>query len=366
MGAPRRDRWAVLDPLFDQALDLPPDRRREFLRSACGGDPELLEELEKLLHAAQMSDDLLAGPVAAFAAPMVAWVSHQRAEPAAPAGLAAGDWVGPYLIEGELGRGGMATVYRAHDPRHDRAVALKVLRTEVAGVLGRERFAREIGIAARLSHPRILPLYESGSFTRDDGTPVIYYTMPCLTGRSVRDRLDALPQLPLGEAVTVAREVASALAHAHAADVVHRDIKPENILLEDDGVRVADFGIARALDQAGGERLTATGFALGTPAYMSPEQGLGGSLDGRADVYALGCVLYEMLAGEPPFTGATAQAILARHVAASVPPLVTVRPEVGRELERIVLRSLAKDPAGRFPSAAAFEAALAGTPMAKA
>jgi serine/threonine-protein kinase len=359
MGGPARDRWAVIQPLFDQALDLVPDRRRDFLRTACNGDPDLLQEVERLLDAAEPADDLLMGPVAAFAAPMVAWVARQRAASAAPAGFAPGDWLGPYLIEGELGHGGMATVYRAHDPRHDRTVALKVLRAEVAGVLGRERFAREIGIAARLSHPRILPLYDSGSFTREDGSPVIYYTMPCLTGRSIRDRLSEVPQLPLGEAVMVARAVASALAHAHAAGVVHRDIKPENILLEDGDVRVADFGIARALDEAGGERLTASGFALGTPSYMSPEQGLGGALDGRADLYALGCVLYEMLAGEPPFTGATAQAILARHVAAPVPPLLTVRPEAGRELERIVLRALAKDPAARFPTIAAFDAALA-------
>jgi serine/threonine-protein kinase len=180
-----------------------------------------------------------------------------------------------------------------------------------------------------------------------------------MSGRSVRDRLREQPQLPLDEAVRVARGVSSALAHAHAAGVVHRDIKPENILLDEDGVRVADFGIARALDEAGGERITTSGLILGTPAYMSPEQGWGGPLDGRADVYALGCVLYEMLAGTPPFTGATAQAIFARHAAGQVPPLATVRPDVGDGLERIVLRALAKAPANRFPCAAALESALA-------
>jgi serine/threonine protein kinase len=358
MGAPTRERWVLLEPLLDQALDLPPDRRAEFLRSACGEDTALREVIERLLRAAETADDLLTGPVAGFAAPMVAWVDRRRAETPAPAGFSAGERLGPYLIEGELGRGGMATVYRAHDSRRGCAVALKVLRAEVAGVLARERFDREIAIAARLSHPRILPLYESGSASRDDGTLVVYYTMPCMSGRSLRDRLSEEPQLPLAEAVAVAREVAAALAYAHAAGVVHRDIKPENILIDEDGVRVADFGIARALDEAGGDRLTTTGLVLGTPTYMSPEQGWGGPIDGRADVYALGCVLYEMLAGTPPFTGATAQAIFARHAAGQVPPLATVRPDVGSGLERVVLLALAKAPANRFPTAAAFEAAL--------
>jgi serine/threonine-protein kinase len=350
----------VLGPLLDQALELPSERRSEFLRSACAGDPALRAELERLLQAGQSGDDLLSAPAASFAAPMVAWVARKRsALRPQPAGFAAGEQLGPYLIEGELGRGGMATVYRAHDPSTGRTVALKVLRAEVAGAIGRERFAREIAIIARLEHRGILPLYDSGSYTRGDGTPVVYYTMPCITGRTVRDRLREEPGLPLADAVTIAREVAAALAHAHAAGVVHRDIKPENILLDEHGVRVADFGIARALDEAGGDRLTASGFALGTPAYMSPEQAAGDVLDGRADLYALGCVLYEMLAGEPPFTGATAQAIIARHLAEAVPSLATVRPEVGPELERVVRRALAKRPANRFPSAAALEATLA-------
>ena len=359
MGAPTPERWAVLEPLLDRALDLPPERRPEFLLSACD-DPTLREELARLLHAAEAPGDLLTGPAAAFAAPVVALVDRRREGTSAQAGFAAGERLGPYLIEGELGRGATATVYRAHDPRDGRAVAIKVLRADVAGVLSRERFAREIAIVARLDHPRILPLWESGSFTRDDGTPVVYYTMPCMSGRSLRHRLDEEPQLPIAEAVRVAREVSSALAHAHAAGVVHRDIKPENLLLEEGGVRVADFGIARALDEAGGERLTTTGLVLGTPTYMSPEQGWGGPLDGRADIYALGCVLYEMLAGTPPHTGSTSQAIFARHAAGQVPPLATVRPEVSPELVRVVLRALATKPGDRFPSAGALEAALGG------
>ncbi len=358
MGAPTPERWALLEPLLDRALDLPPERRAEFLRSA-SDDPAIREELERLVRAAETPGDLLSDEATAFARPMVAWVDRRREETPTRPGFAAGVRLGPYLIEGELGRGAMATVYRAHDPRHERTVAIKVLRADVAGVLSRERFAREIGIVARLDHPRILPLWESGSLTRDDGTPVVYYTMPCMSGRSLRDRLDEEPQLPVDEAVTVAREVAAALAHAHAAGVVHRDIKPENILMEEGGVRVADFGIARAIDEAGGERLTTTGLVLGTPTYMSPEQGWGGPLDGRADIYALGCVLYEMLAGTPPYTGSTSQAIFARHAAGQVPPLATVRPDVGSGLERVVLRALAKEPADRFPAAAAFEAALA-------
>jgi serine/threonine protein kinase len=358
MGAPSPERWAVIQPLLDRALDLPPEHRAEFLRTACD-DPGLREVLERLLRAAQAPGDLLTGQGAAFAAPVVAWVDRRRQGASARPEFTPGDRLGPYLIEGELGEGATATVYRARDSRHERTVAIKVLRADLSGVLSRERFAREIAIVARLSHPRILPLYESGSLRRDDGTPVVYYTMPCMSGRSLRHRLEEEPRLPLAEAVTVAREVAAALAHAHGAGVVHRDIKPENILLEDGGVRVADFGIARALDEAGGERITTSGLVLGTPAYMSPEQGWGGPLDGRTDIYALGCVLYEMLAGTPPYTGATPQAIFARHAAAQVPPLATIRPEVGSGLERIVLRALAKTPANRFPSAAAFEAALA-------
>ena len=273
---------------------------------------------------------------------------------------AAGEWLGPYLIEGELGRGGMATVYLAHDPKHQRRVALKVLRPEISGALGADRFAREIAIAARLSHPHILPLFDSGTLEPAGARPVLYYTMPCVAGRSLRDRLRQMPQLPVSEAIGIARQVAEALDYAHREGVVHRDIKPENILLAEGGALVADFGIARALDAAGGARLTETGLALGTPAYMSPEQSSASTrLDGRADIYALGCVLYEMLAGEPPFTGSTAQAILARHGMDPVPSLRTVRPEVGAGLSHVVRRALAKVPADRFPTARAFAEALA-------
>src|SRR3989454_4444926 len=214
-----------------------------------------------------------------------------------------------YAIERELGRGGMATVYLAQDLKHHRKVAIKVLKPELAAALGPERFLQEIEIAAGLTHPHILPLYDSG-----EATGLLYYVMPYVEGETLRNRLDGAGQLPLAEAVQITREVADALSHAHSHDVVHRDIKPENILLEAGHAVVSDFGIARAITAAGGEELTGTGIAVGTPAYMSPEQSAGSrELDGRSDIYSLGCVLYEMLAGHPPFLGATAQEVLARH-----------------------------------------------------
>jgi serine/threonine-protein kinase len=351
--APSLERWAAIEPIFDRALDLAADSRASYLAEACSGDVALRSEVEQLLRASGVRDSFFETPAAAYASPLVAWVSERQA-------LAAGEWLGPYLIEGELGRGGMATVYLAHDPKHQRRVALKVLRPEISGALGGGRFAREIAIAARLSHPHILPLFDSGTLELAGAPAVLYYTMPCVTGRSLRDRLRQVPQLPVSEAIGIARQVAAALDYAHREGVVHRDIKPENILLAEGGALVADFGIARALDAAGGTRLTETGLALGTPAYMSPEQSSASTrLDGRADIYALGCVLYEMLAGEPPFTGSTAQAILARHGMDPVPSLRSVRPDVGAGVSRAVRRALAKVPADRFPTARAFAEALA-------
>ncbi len=264
-----------------------------------------------------------------------------------------------YALERELGRGGMATVYLARDLHHGRLVALKVLRPELAAVVGRERFARETTIAARLNHPHILPLFEARSFTTT-GEPGLYYTMPYVEGRSLRVRLREEPQLPLEEAVGIARQVLDALDYAHQQGIVHRDIKPDNVLLAGQHALVADFGIARALDASAGERLTETGLALGTPAYMSPEQAAGSARpDGRTDIYALGVVLYEMLAGQPPFTGPTPQAILARHAVDPPPPLRTVRPALPAALGQVVMRALAKVPADRFSTAKAFADALA-------
>ena len=274
-----------------------------------------------------------------------------------------------YRIERELGRGGMAVVYLAHDIRHDRPVALKVLHPELALTLGTERFLREIKLAARLQHPHILSVHDSGEacIERGAGTGYLWFTMPYIEGESLRERITREHQLPLDEAVRTTREVALALDFAHRHGVIHRDIKPENILLVDGQAMVADFGIGRAL--AGGkegkrvsekeEILTGTGMAVGTPAYMSPEQAVGErDLDGRTDVYSLGVVLYEMLAGEPPFGGPTAHAIAAKRVTGEVPSLRRLRPAVPEPLERVVLTALAPIPADRFNTPAQFAQAL--------
>ena len=209
-----------------------------------------------------------------------------------------------YRIERELGAGGMATVYLAEDLKHDRKVAIKVLRPELAMALGAERFLREIATTANLRHPHILPLYDSG-----EAGGFLYYVMPLVEGESLRDRLDRQKQLPIDEALSISREVADALGYAHQRGIIHRDIKPENILLEGGHAVVADFGIARAISRAGADKLTATGISVGSPLYMSPEQAAGdANLDGRSDLYALGCVLYEMLGGQAPFTGPTKKA----------------------------------------------------------
>jgi serine/threonine-protein kinase len=264
-----------------------------------------------------------------------------------------------FAIERELGRGGMATVYLARDRKLDRLVALKVLLPEIAAALGPDRFLREIQIAAKLSHPHILQLYDSAEI---EGR--LFYVMPYVEGESLRQRLDREPRLPVAEAVRLAAEVAGALDYAHHQGIVHRDIKPENILLHTGQAIVADFGIARAIDaaaaEAGHTEMTATGVVLGTPPYMSPEQITGDPVDGRTDVYALGCVLYEMLAGRPPFTGPSAQAVLARHTIEPVPSLRKVRTDIPVAIERTVAKALAKAPQDRFASAAELRDALTG------
>ena len=249
----------------------------------------------------------------------------------------------------------MATVWLARDLRHDRPVALKVLHPELSAGLGPERFLREIRTTARLDHPHILPLLDSG-----EAGALLWYTMPYVEGESLRDRLRREGQLPVDQALRIAGETADALDCAHEHGIVHRDIKPENILLSRGHARVADFGIARALEAAGGE-ITATGLAIGTPAYMSPEQASGGTLDARSDIFALGCVLYEMLAGEPPYTGPTAQAVIAKRFAGEPTPLRLVRPSVPEAVEQTVRKALAPVPADRFASAAEFARALAAT-----
>ena len=259
-----------------------------------------------------------------------------------------------YCVGRELGSGGMAVVYLAEDLKHHRQVALKLFRPELAAALGVERFLREIEILAQLSHPHILPLHDSGA-----AGGLLYYVTPYVPGGSLRDRLEREGQLPIGDALRYSRDVAEALDYAHGHDVVHRDIKPENILLEADHAVVTDFGVAVSLESGDRARLTTGGMVLGTPRYMSPEQASGDQqLGGRSDQYSLACVLYEMLAGHPPFTGRNARATIARQIADPVPPLATVRPELRPAIVRAVERALAKAPADRFPTVCAFTEAL--------
>jgi eukaryotic-like serine/threonine-protein kinase len=261
---------------------------------------------------------------------------------------------GTYSLERELGAGGMATVYLARDQKHDRAVAVKVIHPDLAAALGPERFLREIAITAQLSHPHILPLFDSG---RADG--LLYYVMPFVAGESLRGRLERERQLPVEDAVRIAEGVAAALEYAHRRGVVHRDIKPENILLADDSVLVADFGVALAVTNSAGRRMTETGLSLGTPQYMSPEQAMGErTIDGRSDIYSLSCVLYEMLAGEPPFTGPTTQSVVAKVLTEAPPRVTALRPATPAPVAAAIERGLQKIPADRMASAADFAAAL--------
>jgi TolB-like protein/tRNA A-37 threonylcarbamoyl transferase component Bud32/Flp pilus assembly protein TadD len=259
-----------------------------------------------------------------------------------------------YRIERTLGRGGMATVFLAEDLKHRRRVAIKVLDPEVAADIGPERFLREIETVARLTHPHILPLHDSGA---EGG--LLFYVMPYVDGESLRHRLNREKQLPLEDALRIAREVAGALSYAHSRGLVHRDIKPENVLLEEGHAVLADFGVARVLASVGDEKLTLTGVAVGTPSYMSPEQVAGGSADARSDVYALGCVLYEMLAGQAPFTGPTAESIVFQHLNASPPRVTLLRPSVPSGVEQLISKALAKTPADRFATSAEFADAAA-------
>jgi serine/threonine-protein kinase len=268
-----------------------------------------------------------------------------------------------YRIEQHLGAGGMATVYLAQDVRHDRKVAIKVLHPDLGAAIGAERFLAEIRTTARLQHPHILPLLDSGG---SDG--LLFYVMPYVSGETLRRRLERERQLSVDEAVRIAREVADALHYAHSAGIIHRDIKPENILIQGGHALVADFGIALAVQQAGGQRMTQTGLSLGTPQYMSPEQAMGEkTIDGRTDVYALGAVTYEMLAGDPPFTGSSVQAIVAKVLSERPTPLRTLRDTVPPSVEHAVHTALAKLPADRYATPADFAAAMAAqaTPTAQ-
>jgi serine/threonine protein kinase/Tfp pilus assembly protein PilF len=262
-----------------------------------------------------------------------------------------------YHLDRELGRGGMATVYLATDLRHDRRVALKVLHPELSSALGPDRFLREIKLAARLNHPHIVPLFDSG-----EAGGHLYYVMPVVEGETLRDRLLREGQIPVEEALQIVRGIASALDYAHRQNIVHRDIKPENVMLQDGEALVMDFGIAKALSVASTETLTQTGMMVGTPAYVSPEQAAGeGQIDGRSDQYSLACVLYEMISGRKPFLGATAQAVLSKRFSEPVPSLRSVHAETTEEVEVAVNRALSKDASDRFGTTMDFAKALVAT-----
>ena len=264
-----------------------------------------------------------------------------------------------YTIEDEIDSGGMATVYRARDPKHDRTVAIKVLKPELAEAIGADRFLREIRTTANLSHPHILPLFDSG-----DADGFLYYVMPFVEGESLQDRLDREGPLPVEDAVQIAREVADALAYAHKKGIIHRDVKPANIMLDEGHALLADFGIAQAKAGAEETKLTGSGMSLGTPSYMSPEQIAGDKeVDGRADQYALGCVLYEMLAGRAPFTGADVQSVMRQHLAADPPSVTQARSSVPAGVAKAIGRALAKAPADRFRTLKEFETGLAGATL---
>jgi serine/threonine-protein kinase len=262
---------------------------------------------------------------------------------------------GKYHVLSELGHGGMARVFLAEDLRSREKVALKVLRAEVASVLGPDRFQREIAILRRMSHPNIVPILDA-----DAAGALLYLVMPFVDGETLRARLEREGPLPVSDVLAITRGIAAAIDHAHAAGIIHRDIKPANILLTEQRAMVCDFGLARAFDRAAREPISSSGLVLGTPAYMSPEQAVGGSeLDARSDIYALGCVLYEMLTGEQPFTGPSSQAILARQLIERPQPIRTVRPQVAIAMERATLAALAKDPGERPASGSELMALMA-------
>jgi serine/threonine-protein kinase len=343
------ERWRAVDAILKAALAWEPAERDAFVADACGEDSQLRHEVASLLAAHDSAaDDFLAQPAA----------EALGALPPFTARLAKA-LAGRYSIERELAHGGMATVHLARDLRHGRLVAIKVLREELAAAVGAERFLEEIRVTSSLHHPHILPLFDSGSA---DG--LLWYVMPFVEGETLRSRLAREGQLPVDVALQLVREMADALEHAHCRGVVHRDVKPENVLLEGGHALVADFGIALALEHAGGERLTRTGFALGTPQYMAPEQAAGErAIDARADVYALGAVLHEMLAGQSPLAASSPAAVRWRVRNEPPPALATRRADVAPFLDAAVQRALAKHPSDRFQSAAAFAAAL-GVPLA--
>ncbi len=330
--------WEQLAPLVDQLLDAPQDQRASLLAALSAGNPARQAELERLVAECERDLPLLNRP----AVERFDQLLGDEPGPALPDVLG-----GRYRIERELGRGGMACVYLAEDLKHARHVAVKVIRPELTASLGRDRFLREIGIAARLRHPNIMPLYDSG-----DADGVLYFVMPYEDGPSLRTRLERGTGLPIQEAISILRDVARALAYAHEQGVVHRDVKPDNVMVSGGAAVVTDFGIAKAfsaaLTESGAEAITQIGSVIGTPAYMAPEQGMGDpATDHRADLYSFGCLAYELLTGKPPFTGSTTFQVVAAQMAVVPKPVTESRAEVPSAVAGLIARCLAKDPAAR-------------------
>src|SRR5690349_5744230 len=338
------EQWAVLDPLLDAALEICPDEREEWVQRACADDPDVAAELMSLLAACDLTEDFLSEPAAATYAPLLD-------EPELPEELG-----GRYRIVREIGRGGMATVYLADDLRHGRQVAVKAVHASIARSIDRKRFAREIEIAAGLAHPHILPLHDSGEVRKpgEKDPSFLYLVAPLATGESLRERLKRDGRLLRDEAVFLGREIAMALDYAHRHGVVHLDIKPANILLQEGHALIADFGIARAISSASSvnDRRDGTMPVLGTPSYMSPEQATGSSdVDGRSDIYSLGCVLYELVSGERPFAREKSADVIATSAATRAPDFVALHRHVSPELAAVILRAMSSSPEERYPDA---------------
>jgi serine/threonine-protein kinase len=352
------ERWARVDRILDAALERPRDARAPFVREACAGDDALRVEVERLLAACEQAegDERFLGESAArFAAPVLRDLGPAEAlRAAAPPAALVQALAAEYRVEQVVGRGAMATVYLAHERHFDRPVAIKVLRAELAQDCDIRHFQREISRTAKLNHPHIVQVFDSG-----DAGGLLFYVMPFMAGGTLRQRLARGRQLPIAEALGIARRMAGALDSAHRHGLVHRDVKPENILFAEGEPSLADFGIARALDRIPDETWSSIGLVRGTPEYMSPEQVRAeGQLDGRSDVYALACVLHEMLGGDPPFTGPDSLAVMRRQVKDEPPLLRTVRPDVPVGIAEAIRRALAKAPADRPATAAAFADAL--------
>jgi Tol biopolymer transport system component/tRNA A-37 threonylcarbamoyl transferase component Bud32 len=332
------EHWPELASLVDALLDAPPDRRAALLDHMSGGDAVRRAKLERIRGDCERDPPLLSRPAAEQFAGLFDDISAGF-----PPSLAA-----RYRLTKELGRGGMATVYLAHDVKHRREVAVKVVHPALASVLGPERFLREIEIAAQLHHPHIMPLFDSGE---SDGS--LYYVMPYEPGLSLRQRLERDGPLPLDQAIQLLRDVCEALSYAHERGIIHRDIKPDNVLLAGRHAVVTDFGVAKALTPSGDRTLTGAGLALGTPAYMAPEQiDADPALDHRADIYAIGVLAYEMLTGRPPFTGDTGHGVLSAHLTAAPVPIGAHRPDLPAPMTELVMKALAKRPADRWQSTA--------------